>query len=219
MIQFENVSKRYANGHWGLTNVSFRLAPGEMAFLTGHSGAGKSTILKLILALERTQQGQITVSNQPFSQLRPRDIPALRRQIGIVLQNPHLIAHRTVFENIALPLIVAGIAQRECHSRVRAALDKVQLLSKEKLLPPMLSLGEQQRVSIARALVNRPTILLADEPTGNLDPYLSQDILQLFTEFNQLGTTVLLATHNLAQIASLPYRILVLKEGRLISGQ
>lgn len=217
MIHFYNVSKRYPHGQTGLANVTFHIARGEMAFVTGHSGAGKSTLLKLIMMLERTSQGQLTVAGKNLISLPNHHIFSLRRQIGIVMQNPYLINHRSVFDNVVLPLELAGIPMRERPSRVRAALDKVGLLNKEKLMPNMLSLGEQQRVGIARAIVNKPPILLADEPTGNLDPELSTEIFELFAEFNRVGTTVLLATHNLAQIASMPYRIIMLKQGHLIN--
>lgn len=218
MIHFYNVSKRYPHGQMGLANITFNINAGEMVFLTGHSGAGKSTLLKLIMMLERTHQGQINVAGKNLMQLSKHQIPLLRRSIGMVGQNPHLINHKTIFDNVALPLQIEGMLKVEQQSRVRAALDKVGLLNKEKLFPDMLSLGEQQRVGIARAIVHKPPILLADEPTGNLDPNLSKDIFQLFTEFNRIGTTVLLATHNLAQIASFPYRILLLKKGCLVNG-
>jgi cell division transport system ATP-binding protein len=218
MIYFSNVSKRYASGHQALNQVSFHLKKAEMAFLTGHSGAGKSTLLKLITAIETPNQGQVLVDNHNISQLKSREVPYLRRQIGIIFQNPHLLSKRTVFDNVALPLVIHGVPHDEVKRKVRAALDKVGLASKEKMYPATLSAGEQQRVSIARAVVNKPPLLLADEPTGNLDPRLAMEIIQLLEEFNRVGVSVLVATHDLTMIASMPYRILTLKQGRLIQG-
>lgn len=218
MIQFHNVSKRYDNGQTGLNNVNFHLAKGEMAFITGHSGAGKSTLLKLIMFIEECSQGQITVDNKNLSRLSRRQVPYLRRHIGMIFQNPHLISERNIFDNVALPLVIAGCPHQEIGKRVRAALDKVGLLTKEKFYPLELSEGERQRIGIARAVVNRPALLLADEPTGNLDPGLANEIMRLFEQFNQVGVTVLVATHDLALVAAMPYRILVLKQGHLVSG-
>lgn len=215
MIKFENVSKRYENGHAALKAVSFHLDKGDMAFLTGHSGAGKSTVLKLITMIERTSQGRITVNDQNLASCRNRHIPKLRRKIGIIFQDHRLLVDRTVFDNVALPLIISGYDKRDISRRVRAALDKVGLLAKEQLYPLSLSTGEQQRVGIARAVVNKPDILLADEPTGNLDPSLSLEIMQLFTAFNQVGVTVLIATHDMSLIARMPYSIMTLDQGQL----
>ncbi|MHB1949329.1 MAG: cell division ATP-binding protein FtsE [Gammaproteobacteria bacterium] len=216
MITFQNVSKRYPNGYLALDNLSFQLAPGEFAFLTGHSGAGKSTLLKLIAAIESATQGNITVADHKLNSLRSRRIPYLRRQIGIILQNPELLADRPIFDNVALPLIVAGLAYSDIRSRVRAVLAKVSLHNKEKCFPFELSTGEQQRVAIARAIINKPAILLADEPTGNLDPELAAEMMHLFEEFNHLGMTVLIASHDLALINKLKHRMLTLAEGKLI---
>ena len=215
MITFDDVYKRYPNNYKALSGLSFHLDQGEMAFLTGHSGAGKSTLLKLIALIERSSHGQVTINQQNLSKLSRRKIPYYRRQIGIVFQDHNLLHDRTVFDNVALPLIIAGESHREIGRRVRAALDKVSLLGKERSLPIALSGGEQQRVGIARAVVNRPPILLADEPTGNLDPELSRDIMQLFENFNQVGTTVFIATHDLELIKTLPYRQVTLRAGRL----
>lgn len=218
MIQFDNVSKRYEGGFEALSNVSFSIARNEMLFLTGHSGAGKSTLLKLMMMMERPTNGQVFVDGQNLKQLSSRHIPTLRRKIGVVFQNHQLLFDRSVFENVALPLIIAGYQPRDVARRVRAALDKVGLLSKENQMPITLSGGEQQRVGIARAVVNKPKILLADEPTGNLDPELSADIMRLFAQFNQVGVTVLIASHDLGLIARLPYKMMTLRKGQLVSG-
>ena len=215
MITFNQVTKRYPSGQEALNQVCFQLAAGEMAFVTGHSGAGKSTLLKLITLLERPTKGQITVGEQQFNKVKRREIPFLRRQMGIIFQTPELLHDRTVFANVALPLIISGYRQQDIKKRVRAALDKVDLLAKEKRRPQDLSVGEQQRVGIARAVVHKPKILLADEPTGNLDPSLAEEIMRIFMAFQQIGTTVLIATHDLGLIAGMPYRILCLREGRL----
>ncbi len=215
MIQFSGVYKRYPNHFEALSGLSFQLKKGEMAFLTGHSGAGKSTLLKLIALIERATYGQIVVNDLNLTRLPKRKVPYYRRNIGIVFQDHHLLHDRTVFDNVALPLVIAGESHREIGRRVRAALDKVGLLSKERHFPISLSGGEQQRVGIARAVVNRPPILLADEPTGNLDPELSREIMHLFEQFNQVGTTVFIATHDLELIHTLPYRHITLASGRL----
>ena len=217
MIRFTHTSKRYASGYDALQNVSFHMPPGQMAFLTGHSGAGKSTLLKLIALLERSSRGQVFINGQNLAKIPRRRIPYFRRNIGIIFQDHQLLFDRTVYDNVALPLIIAGQPQREIGKRVRAALDKVGLLGKEKLYPITLSGGEQQRVGIARAVVNKPRLLLADEPTGTLDPELSRDIMHLFEEFSQVGVTVLIASHDLALIHALPYRILTLRQGQLIN--
>lgn len=215
MIRFTNVSKRYPGGHEALSNVSLHLTPGEMAFLTGHSGAGKSSLLKLIALIERPSGGQVVVNGQNLSKVRRRRIPFHRRNIGVIFQDHRLLFDRTVFDNVALPLIIAGLGRQEIGRRVRAALDKVGLLGKEQIYPITLSGGEQQRVGIARAVVNRPALVLADEPTGNLDPDLSREIMELFREFNRVGVTVLVASHDLDLIRRLDHRILRLDHGSL----
>lgn len=218
MIRFMNVSKRYANGHDALKLVNFHLHPGEMAFLTGHSGAGKSTLLKLCALIERPSHGQVFVDGKNLNRVSHREIPYLRRSIGIIFQNPRLINDRTILDNVALPLVISGYSQTEIGRRARAALDKVGLLSKERLYPEELSQGEQQRVGIARAVVNKPRLLLADEPTGNLDPELSKEIMGLFHQFKKVGVSVLVASHDLALIAAFRHRIITLKDGSLIAG-
>ncbi|WP_373184453.1 cell division ATP-binding protein FtsE [Halopseudomonas sp.] len=216
MIRFEQVSKRYPNGHMGLDNLSFHIKVGEMVFITGHSGAGKSTLLKLIMCMERPTSGQVHVGGQNLRELSGDDIPYLRRQVGVVFQNHQLLFDRTVFDNVALPLIINGTPPGEVGRRVRAALDKVGLLSKENLYPIALSGGEQQRVGVARAVVHKPALLLADEPTGNLDPALSAEIMSLFEDFNRVGVTVIIASHDLPLIATLDHRMLTLDQGRLL---
>ena len=218
MLTFDRVSKRYPEGHEALREVSFTIEKDEMVFLTGHSGAGKSTLLKLIMLMERPTRGQVLVDGQNLKGLSRRRIPGLRRNIGVVFQNHQLLFDRPVFDNVALPLIIAGYDYQEVGRRVRAALDKVGLLERERAMPVTLSGGEQQRVGIARAVVGKPKILLADEPTGNLDPALSAEIMQLFEEFNRVGVTVLIASHDLALISRLRHRIITLREGRLVSG-
>lgn len=215
MISFRGVSKRYPEGHDALRDVSFQLQRGEMAFLTGHSGAGKSTLLKLIMLMERPSRGQVLVADQDLAEFQREDIPYHRRRIGVVFQNHQLLFDRSVFDNVALPLHISGYDPDDSAKRVRAALDKVGLLHKEKLNPVTLSTGEQQRIGIARAIVHRPQLLLADEPTGNLDPALSEEIMRLFMEFNRHGTTVLIASHDLALISRMRYRTLTLDQGRL----
>jgi len=216
MITFIQASKRYPGGHDALLNVSFELAQGEMAFLTGHSGAGKSTLLKLIALIERTSRGQVLVNGENTARVKRRRIPYFRRNIGIIFQDHQLLFDRTVFDNVALPLVIAGHGSGEIGRRVRAALDKVGLLQKEKSYPITLSGGEQQRVGIARAVVNKPALLLADEPTGNLDPELSWEIMQTFEQFRQVGVTVLVASHDLELINRMGHRILRLKNGQLV---
>lgn len=217
MISFSDVSKTYDNRN-ALSNVNFSLARGEMAFLTGHSGAGKSTLLKLIMRIEDPTRGQISVNEKNIHRIPKRNIPYHRREIGMIFQNPELLPNRSIFENVALPLFIRGFKHQEISSRVRAALDKVGLLDKEKLSPLALSCGEQQRIGIARAIVNKPSILLADEPTGNLDPELSMEIIRLFEAFNAVGVTILVATHDLALIAPLNHRIITLHDGHIIRG-
>ncbi len=216
MIRFDNVSKRYPGGYEALSGLNFHLPRGQMAFLTGHSGAGKSTLLKLIALIERANQGQIHIDGVNLARVGRRGIPYLRRKIGITFQSHKLLFDRTVFDNVALPLVISGYGTAEIGRRVRAALDKVGLLGKERAYPITLSGGEQQRVGIARAVVNKPTLLLADEPTGNLDPELSREIMKLFAQFNQVGVTVLIASHDLDLISQLQHPILRLKQGRLI---
>jgi cell division transport system ATP-binding protein len=216
MIRFIQVHKVYANGYPALTNVNFDLQKGQMVFLTGHSGAGKTSLLKLILCMEKPSRGKILLQGKDLTQLSPRHIPELRRRMGAIFQNPLLLQNRTVFDNVALPLYINHSPPAEMKRRVRAALEKVGLLSKEKMLPLCLSQGEQQRVSIARAVVSRPEILLADEPTGNLDANLSFEIMRLFEAFHQIGTTVIIATHDFATIAKFKHPIMHLKQGQLI---
>lgn len=216
MIQFQNVFKRYPNaGDDALSNISFELEAGEMTFLTGHSGAGKSTLLKLIMLTERSTRGQVLINGRNLSHINARNIPFHRRNLGVVFQNHQLLFDRSVFENVALPLRISGYSESDIGRRVRAALDKVGLLSKEKMLPIALSGGEQQRVGIARAVVNKPLVLLADEPTGNLDPELSEEIMDLFQQFAQVGVCVVIATHDLGLIDQYQHGSLVLKGGRL----
>lgn len=217
MLRFQNVSKTYPGGFLALKNVSFNLAAGEMAFLTGHSGAGKSTLLQLISLIEKPSSGSIQINNQELSRISYSQVPYVRRNIGMIFQNHNLLMDRTVFDNVALPLIIEGYGHKEVKKRVEAALEKVKLTNKLKCFPNMLSGGEQQRVGIARAIVNKPAIILADEPTGNLDPKLSLEIIQLFEEFNAVGVCVLIATHDLGLIARMRYRTLTLKQGTMIT--
>ncbi|MBP7712684.1 MAG: cell division ATP-binding protein FtsE [Gammaproteobacteria bacterium] len=215
MITFDDVSKSYPNGHQALSHVSLHVDAGEMVFVTGHSGAGKSTLLRLVGLIERSTQGQVIVGGQNLGKLAPRRVPYYRRRVGITFQDHRLLLDRTVFDNVALPLVIAGYSHRETGRRVRAALDHVGLLGKERHLPESLSGGEQQRVGIARAVVNRPAVLLADEPTGNLDPDLSREVMRLFERFQQVGVTVLIASHHLDLIRQMGKRILSLQSGRL----
>lgn len=218
MISFERVSKRYPEGHEALREVSVDIERDELVFLTGHSGAGKSTLLRLIMLMDRPSRGRIRVDGRDLGAVSRRGIARHRRDIGVVFQNHLLLNDRSVFDNVALPLVIAGYDHREIGRRVRAALDKVGLLDRERAMPPALSGGEQQRVGIARAVVGRPKILLADEPTGNLDPQLSAEIMQLFEAFNQVGVTILIASHDLVLISRLHHRILTLRDGRLVGG-
>ncbi len=215
MIRFAHVFKRYEGGYDALKNVSFELNRGEMAFLTGHSGAGKSTLLRLIALIERPSRGEAVVNGQDLTKLPRRRLPNFRRDLGVVFQDYKLLYDRTVFDNVALPLVVSGTEPSEVGKRVRAALDKVGLLSKERVYPITLSGGEQQRVGIARAVVSKPSLLLADEPTGNLDAELSDEIMDLFLDFHHHGVTVLIATHDQRQIARLNKRVLKLAHGEL----
>jgi cell division transport system ATP-binding protein len=216
VIRFEQVSKRYPGGRDAIRELSFRVQTGEMAFLTGHSGAGKSTLLKLIACIERPTRGQVLINGRNTSGLSRRQVPAFRRQIGVVFQDHKLLGDRSVFDNVALPMVIAGVGGRETGKRVRAALDQVGLLGKEGLPPIMLSTGEQQRVGIARAIAARPPLLIADEPTGNLDPDLSLEIMYLFARLNRVGVTVLVASHDLPMLERLGHRRIVLGEGRLL---
>ena len=217
MIQFTNVSKRYPGGHDALSNISFDMEKGAMAFLTGHSGAGKSTLLKLVALIERVTRGQLFLDGENVTRISPRRIPYIRRKIGFIFQDHHLLFDRTVFDNVALPLVIAGYPHKEIGRRVRAALDKLGLLNKERAYPITLSGGEQQRVGIARAVVNKPMLLLADEPTGNLDPDLSRDIMKLFGLFNDVGVSVLIASHDIALIEQMDYPVLHLEHGQLVT--
>ena len=217
MIQFDQVSKRYDGGHEALSQVTFAVADGEMAFVTGHSGAGKSTLLKLLGIIERPSRGVITLDGQNLARVRRRGIPRLRRGIGMVFQDHRLLMERSVFANVELPLMIGGVATHERAGRVRAALQKVGLLAYERQLPATLSTGEQQRVGIARAIVARPALLIADEPTGNLDPQLAVEIMGLFAEFQDAGTTVLVASHDLPLIKRMKKRVIVLDHGRLVA--
>jgi len=217
MIHFDQVSKTYPGGFLALKQVSFALGAGEMAFLTGHSGAGKSTLLKLISLMEKPSSGQILINNTDLTAIKYAQIPYVRRGIGMIFQNHNLLMDRTIYDNVALPLIIEGYGAKEIKKRVEAALDKVHLANKLRCYPKMLSGGEQQRVGIARAIVNKPPIILADEPTGNLDPKLSLDIINLFEELNALGTSILIATHDLGLIARMKYRTLTLKQGTMIT--
>lgn len=213
MIRFEHVRKRYPTGYEALRGVSFTMQRGEMAFITGHSGAGKSTLLKLIALIEQPSSGTITVDDRQLAKMPRKDIPFLRRQIGFIFQTPTLLFDRTCFDNVALPLIVAGYTDDETQRRTRAALEQVGLLNKESANPMTLSGGEQQRLGIARAIVGKPKVLLADEPTGNLDPDLAREIMWLFQRLNQVGVTTLIATHDLDLIQDLPYRRINLHDG------
>ena len=218
MLEFINVTKRYTESGDALSDISFALEPGEMAFITGHSGAGKSTLLRLIPVIERASRGKIVLDGQQIGRLSHREIPFLRRKLGLIFQDYRLLHDRTVFDNVALPLAIAGYAPLEIGRRVRAALDKVGLLRKEKRYPKGLSGGEQQRVGIARAIVHKPPMILADEPTGNLDPELSTEIMNLFREFNAVGVTLLIASHDLGLISRLGCRTLRLHQGKLVEG-
>lgn len=215
MISFDQVSKRYPGGFEALSQVNFSLKKGEMVFLTGHSGAGKSTLLKLIALLEWPTSGQLTVNGLRLNQLRKKDVAAHRSRLGITFQSPSLLNDRSVFDNVALPLQIQGLSSPMIAKRVHAALDMVGLLNKEKMLPIHLSGGEQQRIGLARAVVHKPSLLLADEPTGNLDPQLSSEIMTIFEQFHQVGVSILIATHDLALIASMKHRIVMLREGRM----
>ncbi len=215
-IVLSGVSKRYPGGHDALANVSLTVETGELVFITGHSGAGKSTLLKLMVAIERPTTGSVIVNGQNIGSLRARGIPFLRRNFGLVFQDHKLLFDRNAFENVMLPLDISGFDRREGARRARAALDKVGLLHKEKARPITLSGGEQQRLCIARAIVHRPAVLLADEPTGNLDAEYATEIGTLFSDFNQVGVTVVLATHDAQLAARLNPRVVTIRGGRLV---
>lgn len=217
MIKFVDVSKTYPGGQRALSKVNFHVEPGEMVFLTGHSGAGKSTMLKLISLMERPTVGKVFINGHDLSHITRHDVAYIRRDIGMIFQNHQLLMDKSVFDNVALPLIIEGYPRKQIQSRVQAALDRVGLLDKKWSLPATLSGGEQQRVGIARAVVNRPPIILADEPTGNLDPALSWEIIRLFEDFNAAGASVFIATHDLGLIARMQYRTLTLKGGQMIN--
>lgn len=217
MIRFDKVGKRYSNGHVGLHELSFQAKRGEFLFVTGHSGAGKSTLLRLLLAMERPTSGKLLLAGHDLSTISNAQIPFLRRQIGVVFQNHQLLFDRSVFDNVALPLQILGLSREEIGKRVGTALERVSLHDKADQFPADLSTGQQQRVGIARAVVHQPALLLADEPTGNLDPRLAAEIMGVFEDINRLGTTVLIASHDLALIARMRHRMLTLQRGRLIA--
>ena len=215
MIKFNQVYKRYPGGHEALKDVSCGIAEGEMVYLTGHSGAGKSTLLKLVAAIERPTSGSVLVKGQNIRSIKREAIPALRRDIGLIFQDHKLLFDRNAFDNVLLPLQICGFDPREAAKRVRAALDKVGLLAREKANPVALSGGEQQRLCIARAIVNRPNILLADEPTGNLDVEYAHEIMAIFQSFHQVGVTLVISTHDEGVLQNFPARALHLKQGEL----
>ena len=216
MIRFDQVHKRYPNGREALSGVSFNIESGALTFLTGHSGAGKSSVLKLIALIERPTRGQVIVNSQNTSGVKSRGIPHFRRQLGVVFQDHKLLHDRPVADNVALPLVIAGVPRREIDKRVRAALDQVGLLGREKSLPLELSTGEQQRVGIARAVVAKPTLLIADEPTGNLDPELALEVMMLFKRFSEVGVTVVIASHDVHLIDQVGAHRIVLSGGRVM---
>lgn len=215
MIRFEQVSKRYPGSGEVLSQASFSIAPGEQVFVVGHSGAGKSTLLKLMAAIERPSSGTVFIGNQNTSQLRSAAVPFLRRKFGLVFQDHKLLYDRNCFDNVALPLYISGVAHQDAARRIRAALDKVGLLNKEKAMPITLSGGEQQRLAIARAVVSRPAILIADEPTGNLDEGYASEIMKLFYAFQQSGVTVIIATHSAYEQVPLHSKVLRINQGQL----
>ncbi len=215
MIELQAVTKRYGQGHDALSEVSLDLPRGSMTFLTGHSGAGKSTLLRLLLRMETATRGRVLVAGTDLARLHPRAIPRYRQRIGVVFQDHMLLPRQTVFDNVAIPLVIAGYREADRARRVRAALSRVGLLDKEGLYPPQLSAGEQQRVGVARAVVNRPALLLADEPTGNLDPALSREVMSLFHMFQQVGVTILIATHDMELTREFGARVVSLADGRI----
>jgi cell division transport system ATP-binding protein len=217
MISFDNVAKRYPNGREALAGVTFTIQPGEFVFLSGRSGAGKSSVLKLIALLERPSRGTVTVGGQNTGTLKAGKIPAFRRAIGVVFQDHKLLLDRPIYDNVALPLVVAGTPLKEVDRRVRAALDQVGLLGRERSSPLELSVGEQQRVGIARAVISKPQLLIADEPTGNLDPALSVEVMRVFKRFQEVGVTVIIASHDPNLVERFGQREIVLDAGRIIT--
>ncbi|HQS01988.1 MAG: cell division ATP-binding protein FtsE [Halothiobacillus sp. 24-54-40] len=215
MIEFDGVSRRFSNGHFGLQEVSFHIPEGRMVFITGHSGSGKSTLLRLIPALDQPTSGIVRIGGHDLKKMPPHQYPKLRRQIGVVFQDHHLLPNRRVFDNVALPLQVTGFLPADIRRRAEAALDKVGLLDRQRARIDELSGGEQQRVNIARALVNRPKILLADEPTGNLDPELSREIFNQFAEFHAVGVTVVIASHDVHLLKTYAVPRIVLNQGHI----
>ncbi|GAB1594816.1 cell division ATP-binding protein FtsE [Lysobacter claricitrinus] len=216
LLRFDNVGKRYASGREALADVSFEVAPGEMLFVTGHSGAGKSTLLRLIHLTERASRGAVIFADRNIGKLRGRRMAMHRREVGVVFQDHRLLADRSVGDNVALPLLLRGMHRAEIAKRVRSTLDKVGLGDRQKALPRQLSAGEQQRVGIARAIVAEPKLLLADEPTGNLDPALSTEIMALLESLSERGTSVMVASHDLALVRRIRKRVIVLDHGRLV---
>lgn len=216
LLRFDAVHKRYPGGRAALEDVSFRVEAGELLFVTGHSGAGKSTLLKLLHLAERPDRGAVLLEDRNLAAVRGRDVARYRRRVGVVFQDHRLLPHWTIADNVALPLRIAGVGESELHVRVREVLARVGLADRTGAFPPQLSTGEQQRVGIARAIVSRPVLLVADEPTGNLDPQLAAEIMALFLELPEQGSTVLIASHDLALIKRTRQRTLVLHEGRLV---
>jgi cell division transport system ATP-binding protein len=216
LLRFDAVSKRYAGGHEALSEVSFAVEPGEMLFVTGHSGAGKSTLLRLIHLAEQPSRGTVLMEDRNLAKLRGRKVALQRRKVGVVFQDHRLLLDRSVYENVAMPLVIAGVPRAEIGPRVRRGLEKVGLADRERAKPRELSTGEQQRVGIARAVVAQPPLLIADEPTGNLDPTLAVDIMELFASLPALGTTVIVASHDLALVKRMRKRVLVLDHGRVL---
>ncbi|MEM6640163.1 MAG: cell division ATP-binding protein FtsE [Pseudomonadota bacterium] len=219
MIRFDNVTKRYAGGRDALREITLTINDGEFVFLTGRSGAGKSTLIKLITLIERPTRGQVLVDGTNVGRTPRRGVPRHRRDIGMVFQDHKLLSDRSVFDNVALPLVIAGMPRREREKRVRAALDQVALLERDQSMPEALSTGERQRVGIARAVVRKPKLLIADEPTGNLDPELSADIMGIFLRFNAVGVTTLIASHDIPLIERMGRRVLTLHDGQLVGDQ